>query len=478
MRRLRGHVKQIRYGAGKVLGNPIWTPGVSADGRLLATGSKDGEVRFWSLPDGRPRGAPLRFRYGNADLQLSPDGRLLSALPSSRDDVTARVEIWDVRDRRRVATLQPAAAGSAARWSPDGRRLAVSDARGRVQVYSTATWKPVTPALAGGRAAWMTFSPDGRTLAAGNTDGTVSLWDARSGQALGARLPGIPQSTPAPFFTPGSRYVIAAQDNGRAVRWDIRPASLAKHACDVAGRRLSRAEWEEFLPGRDVRAGVLTGSAPGVRGGIVASASSSKRSWLTSGSAVQQVLEQREAGPVVVELVGRLRPHRRRPVARERHPQLAHLGDLVGRVDGERVAARVHHRRAQPRLALRVGAAARRLRHRADERGDAGSEALLELERRRVRVLEAVMEHPGGDHVVGVAAAAQELRDLERVQDEGGVVGLPPLAVVVLGRELERVPGHRQLVDEARKLRHGGEITTPRAPSAASGASARRRRGP
>ena len=250
VRRLRGHVKQIRYGAGKVLGNPIWTPGVSADGRLLATGSKDGEVRFWSLPDGRPRGAPVRFRYGNADLQLSPDGRLLSALPSSRDDVTARVEIWSVRDRRRVATLQPAAAGSAARWSPDGRRLAVSDARGRVQVYSTATWKPVTPALAGGRAAWMTFSPDGRTLAAGNTDGTVSLWDARSGQALGARLPGIPQSTPAPFFTPGSRYVIAAQDNGRAVRWDIRPASLAKHACEVAGRRLSRSEWEEFLPGR------------------------------------------------------------------------------------------------------------------------------------------------------------------------------------------------------------------------------------
>jgi hypothetical protein len=44
---------------------------------------------------------------------------------------------------------------------------------------------------------------------------------------------------------------LPAQDNGRAVRWDIRPASLAKHACDVAGRRLSRAERSEFLPGRE-----------------------------------------------------------------------------------------------------------------------------------------------------------------------------------------------------------------------------------
>jgi WD40 repeat protein len=207
-------------------------------------------VRFWSLPDGRPRGG-LRIRDSNAETQLSPDARLLSVLPYTSKSVQTGVEVWDVRDRRRVTTLPIAAGGYMTRWSPDGRRLAVADARGRVQVYSTATWKPVTAALTSGRAAWLGYSPDGRTLAAGNTDGTVSLWDAKSGQALGARLPGIPQSTPVPFFTPGSTSVIAAQDNGRAVRWDIRPASLAKHACDVAGRRLTRAEWNEFLPGRD-----------------------------------------------------------------------------------------------------------------------------------------------------------------------------------------------------------------------------------
>ena len=249
VKQLAGHAKEERY-RGKVTPNPIWTPGVSADGRLLATGSRDGMVRLWSLPDGRPQGPPLRFPYGNADAQLSPDGRLLSAVPVTRDVVQDRVEIWDVRSRRRVKTLRPSPGASSARFSPDGRRLAVADVRGRVQLYSTATWKPVTPVLVGGKAGWLAFSPDSTTLATGNADGTAHLWDVASGQALGAPLPGLPDSAVVPSFTPGGTHLIAAQDNGRAYRWDLRPVSLVKHACDVAGRHLTLAEWKEFLPRR------------------------------------------------------------------------------------------------------------------------------------------------------------------------------------------------------------------------------------
>ena len=58
---------------------------MSADGSLLATASKDGTIRFWSLPDGRARGAPLRFPYGAADAQLSPNGRWLSVVALNRE---------------------------------------------------------------------------------------------------------------------------------------------------------------------------------------------------------------------------------------------------------------------------------------------------------------------------------------------------------------------------------------------------------
>jgi WD40 repeat protein len=224
---------------------------MSADGSLLATASKDGMVRLWSLPDGRPRGAPLRFPYGAADAQLSPSGRWLSVVALNRQVVQDRLEIWDVRRRQRVKTLRPAGGAGFGRFSPDGRFLAVGDLPGRVRVFATATWKPVTPSFAGGRAARAAFTGDGDTLATGNTDGTVRLWDVASGQALGAPLPGVPNSQVEPIFTPDRTHLIAAHQNGRAYRWDIRPASLERQACEVAGRRLTREEWDEFLPGQE-----------------------------------------------------------------------------------------------------------------------------------------------------------------------------------------------------------------------------------
>jgi len=42
----------------------------------------------------------------------------------------------------------------------------------------------------------------------------------------------------------------ATYASGRAYVWDIRSSSLVRQACRVAGRRLTRAEWAEFLPGR------------------------------------------------------------------------------------------------------------------------------------------------------------------------------------------------------------------------------------
>jgi hypothetical protein len=41
-------------------------------------------------------------------------------------------------------------------------------------------------------------------------------------------------------FNPNGGVLIASYDTGRAYRWDIRPEALARQACRVAGRRVTR----------------------------------------------------------------------------------------------------------------------------------------------------------------------------------------------------------------------------------------------
>jgi len=187
------------------------------------------------------------------DLQLSPDGRFFTVVLDNPGLVGGVVETWDVRTRRRVRALRFPRTPSIARFSPDGTLLAVGNLSGQTRVYETAGFKPVTPVLAGepGTIVGAAITPDNRTLATGSATGAVQLWDIRSGQALGAPLPGVPSSGVIPAFTPDGRRLVATYASGRAYVWDIRSASLIRQACRVAGRRLTRAEWAEFLPGRE-----------------------------------------------------------------------------------------------------------------------------------------------------------------------------------------------------------------------------------
>jgi hypothetical protein len=188
-------------------------------------------------------------------LDLSPDGRLVS-FAVGRGRFGYALGVLDLRNGRRRILARGAAPRfwpPLGRFSLDGRLLAVGDTRGRAEVWSTATWRPITRSFAGqtGALQLAAISPDDRTLATGADDGTLRLWDIKTQQPLGTPLPGRLGGYVIPLFTPDGSALIAVYDSGRAYRWDIRTASLIRHACRVAGRRLTRAEWEQFLPSRD-----------------------------------------------------------------------------------------------------------------------------------------------------------------------------------------------------------------------------------
>ena len=265
VRRLRGH----RW--------PVHMPGFSADGRLMATTSAD-SVLLWTLRSGRPVGPPrrphppavaARASRVSSHAALSPDGRTLAvASPLG-------VEILDVATLRPRASLRQLTAASSVRFTPDGRFLAVGRSEGWTQLVSTESWRPLPRRLAGHTAEVLSLStsPDGRTLATGSGDGTIRLFDVDTQQPLGAPLPAVPSRLVEPRFTPDGDFLFAITNTGRAYRWDVRPSSWARHACEVAGRRLTRTEWNDAAARSRLRARLL---ARGRTGHLATSPSTSR----------------------------------------------------------------------------------------------------------------------------------------------------------------------------------------------------------
>jgi WD40 repeat protein len=225
------------------------SPSFSADGRVMASTDLLGDVLLWRLRAGRVIGAPRRYgpSLGALDVSLSPDGRTLAV-------VAVGIEVVDVASLRRRAFL-PGVRGRSvvAQFTPDGRYLIGASDNGWTRLWSTKTWQPVGRVLAGhtGEALAASVSPDGRTVATGNMDGTIRLYDLATQELVGAPLPAVPNRPVVPLFTPDGNHLLAITGTGKAYRWDVRPSAWAQRACAVAGRTLTRAEWNDALPGRD-----------------------------------------------------------------------------------------------------------------------------------------------------------------------------------------------------------------------------------
>jgi WD40 repeat protein/predicted Ser/Thr protein kinase len=154
-------------------------------------------------------------------VQFSPDGRWL-AIGEARPQI-------QLRDRTsgEVKIIQvpaPADGISALAFSPDSRRLAVGCGGGdnAIHVWDLAT---DTKVLLSGHSGWITalaFSPDGQTLASTSTDQTVRLWDSARWAERQLLQGNVDEVWTLAWSRDGQNLVTGARD-GSVRYWD--PAS-------------------------------------------------------------------------------------------------------------------------------------------------------------------------------------------------------------------------------------------------------------
>jgi WD40 repeat protein len=93
------------------------------------------------------------------------------------------------------------------------------------------------------------FSHDGTLLATASWDGTARLWDVATQRQIGPPMSIGLNLMDGVAFSPDGKILATAGADGAARLWDIAfPRDLPRAVCAIAGRSLTRAEWNTYAP--------------------------------------------------------------------------------------------------------------------------------------------------------------------------------------------------------------------------------------
>jgi WD40 repeat protein len=205
---------------------------VRSDGKLVAVGTIDGQVRLFDRKTGGAAGSSLDVGSGAVwQVAFSPDRRLLAVAVDPNGAAQGffaqqrqgEVQLWDVQSRSQVGRAIVPGAGSvlAVAFDPDGTLLATGT-NGRLDLWDVSTQarhgKPMKVTDDGFPS--VSFDPSGRLVAAGGASGTVRVWRVADQRPAFPPLTGHTGFVTGASFDPRRSFLATMSLFGATRLWD------------------------------------------------------------------------------------------------------------------------------------------------------------------------------------------------------------------------------------------------------------------
>ena len=92
------------------------------------------------------------------------------------------------------------------------------------------------------------FSPDGQRIISGSWDRTLRLWDANSGQPIGAPMAGHSKPVSSVAFSPDGRRIVSGSWDGTVRLWPTPPrATWPGLLCSKLTANMSHRQWRDWV---------------------------------------------------------------------------------------------------------------------------------------------------------------------------------------------------------------------------------------